>query len=73
MYEKNNEFILIYRGIGVRSNLICLWRLLANSFDFIAALPASNAYLSVPGALVNENSDEMILLKGDKLYELAAR
>lgn len=57
----------------MRSNFICLWRLLAFCFDFIAALPSSKAFLEIPGSLANDNSSEFVTLYGDKLYELSAR
>lgn len=63
----------LIRAIGIRNNLICVWRLLANCFDFIAALPLSKAVLEVPAAIIGEISDQMILLVGDRLYEMAAR
>lgn len=61
-----------FRSIQIRSTFICLWRRLANCFDFIAALPAEKAFTSVPGSLLNE-SEVLITIKGDKLYEIAAR
>lgn len=61
------------RAIEIRSNLICLWRLLANCFDFIAALPTSKAFLKIPASLANETNDEFVTLYGDSLYELSAR
>lgn len=66
------DFFVFYRAIEKRSNFICLWRTLANCFDFIAALPNSKAVLTIPGSLANEN-DDFITLRGDKLYELASR
>lgn len=52
---------------------MCLWRLLANCFEFIAALPISKAFLTIPGSLANENNQEFVTLREDKLYEFAAR
>lgn len=62
----------LIRAIEKRNNFICFWRLLANCFDFIAALPHSKAVLTIPGSLANE-SDEFVTLHGDKLYEFASR
>lgn len=74
MNSINLYFCAIYsRAIQLRSNLICLWRLLGNCFDFIAALPASKAHLRVPGSLANDYEQEFVEIKGDKLYELASR
>lgn len=67
------SIVLHCRAIEIRSNLICLWRLMANCFDFIAALPTSKAFLKIPGSLANENNDEFVTLHDDKLYELSAR
>lgn len=66
-------FSVLSRAIEKRANLICLWRLLANCLDFIAALPTSKAFLTIPGSLANENNQDVVTLRGDKLYELASR
>lgn len=63
----------LIKAIQLRSNFICLWRLLANCFDFIAALPASKAHLQVPGSLANDSENEFVEIRGDKLYELSSR
>lgn len=65
-------FACQFRALEKRNGFICLWHLLANSFDFIAALPTSKAFLTIPGSLANENQD-LVTLRGDKLYELASR
>lgn len=70
---KLNILVMIFRAIEQRNNFICHWRLLANCFDFIAALPTSKAFLTIPGSLANENGQDVVTLRGDKLYELAAR
>lgn len=64
---------LYHRAISVRNNLICLWRLLANAFDFVASLPKAKAALEVPAALIGENTEQTVLVEGDRLFELAAR
>lgn len=76
--NNNNNLVICFvffldRAIELRSNFICLWRLLANCFDFIAALPTSKAFLKIPGSLANESNEEFVTLRGDKLYELSAR
>lgn len=63
----------LIKAILVRTNFICLWRLLANCFDFIAMLPETEAFLSIPGTLINEPQNEQVEIKGDKLFELASR
>lgn len=68
-----NSISVFCRAIEKRTNLICLWRLLANCLDFIAALPTSKAFLTIPGSLANENNQDVVTLHGDKLYELASR
>lgn len=59
-------------AIQIRSNFICLWRLLGNTFDLAACFPMAEAELSVPGSLANESVD-VITLKGEQLYEFAAK
>lgn len=59
-------------AIQLRSNFICLWRLLGNSFDLAASFPVGEAVLSVPGSLANEAVD-VSTLKGDQLYEFASK
>lgn len=65
-------FFFNFSAIKQRNNFICFWRILANCFDFIAALPISKAVLTIPGSLANEN-DEFVTLHGDKIYEMASR
>lgn len=67
------NFASVHRAISIRNNVICLWRSLANCFDFVASLPVSKAALEVPSALIGENSEQSVRLEGDKLFELAAR
>lgn len=61
-----------FRALKLKNNFACLWRLLSNALEVIASLPKSNAFLTVPGFLVNV-TDENVLLDGDKLFELSAR
>lgn len=59
-------------AIQIRSNYICLWRLLANGFDLAACFPKGEAELSVPGSLANESVD-VITLKDEQLYDFASK
>lgn len=59
-------------AIQVKTNFICLWRLLANCFDLAACFPIGEAELNVPGALANQPGD-LITLKAQQLYEFASK
>lgn len=71
-YHVNEAVKHLIVAIQVKSNFICLWRLLANCFELAACLPSAAAELNVPGALVNEPGD-IITLKGEQLYEYASK
>lgn len=63
----------LIRAIQIRNNYICLWRLLGEAFDFVAAMAMSKASLTIPGSLANKTDMEEVEISGDELYELASR
>lgn len=58
-------------AIQLEPSFLCLWRMLANLFDFVASLPEDLANLILPGALLHENTARQ--LSGGDLLDLAAK
>lgn len=71
-YHINEAVKHLINAIHVQSNFVCLWRLLANSFDLAALFPTGEAEITVPGSLANESAN-VITLKGEQLYDFASK
>lgn len=60
------------KAIKVKSNVLCLWRMLGNVLDFVACLPRDYSKLIVSGHLVKEDVQEKEI-KNMELLELAGK
>lgn len=61
----------LQQAIQLEPTFLCLWRMLANILDFVGVFPMRHAHLTVPGALICENSSRKLI--GNELLNLAGK